>query len=104
MPLVCLYCGVSQMLSLMILELINVTGDLYGRDCAAVASASGSREFAGHAGKGPSSGPQSSWPQLKLVTLVLQGTQVTQDCLQDLHVLTELEYLDMRCTAPTHCH
>ncbi len=51
------------------------------------------------AGKRPLEGPQSSWPQLKLVTLVLQGTQVTPACLENLKALSELEYLDMRCTS-----
>ncbi|EIE23244.1 hypothetical protein COCSUDRAFT_66236 [Coccomyxa subellipsoidea C-169] len=50
-------------------------------------------------GKRPLEGPQSSWPQLKLVTLVLQGTQVTPACLENLKALSELEYLDMRKTA-----
>ncbi|KAK9903399.1 hypothetical protein WJX75_004741 [Coccomyxa subellipsoidea] len=50
-------------------------------------------------GKGALSGSQSDWPQLKLKTLVLQGTKVTPACLEHLHVLSELEYLDMRKTA-----
>lgn len=55
--------------------------------------------FVEHAGKGALSGSQSDWPQLKLKTLVLQGTKVTPACLEHLHVLSELEYLDMRCSA-----